>query len=160
VSYSRKDRDITQRLVKDLHEAGAEVWVDVEGIQAGNFMQAIDKALAACDWMVLVLSPNTLASEYVVEETYTALHRVKQGYMKGVIPVLAAVCQAGSIPPQWDVLQRYDATQDYTAALAGVLRAVGLPSVAPAPVIPPSSPVEILEQGFLGQPATIEQANQ
>src|SRR5215470_13266137 len=87
VSYSRHDRDITQRLVADLHKAGAEVWVDVDGIQSGNFMQAIDKALAQCDWMVLVLSPSALESQYVPEETYTALHRVKQGYMKGVIPV-------------------------------------------------------------------------
>ena len=126
VSYSRKDHDITQRLVADLHKAGAEVWVDVDGIQSGNFMQAIDKALAKCEWMVLVLSPSALASEYVPEETYTALHRVKQGYMKGVIPVLVAACQPGSIPPQWDVLQRYDATQDYAAALAGAVRAIGL----------------------------------
>jgi hypothetical protein len=66
-SYSRKDHDITQRLVSDLNTAGAEVWVDVDGIQSGNFMQAIDKALAPC--------------------------------------------APGSIPPQWDVLQRYDASQ-------------------------------------------------
>jgi hypothetical protein len=31
VSYSRHDWDITQRLVADLHQAGAEVWVDVDG---------------------------------------------------------------------------------------------------------------------------------
>jgi hypothetical protein len=138
VSYSRKDRDITQRIVSDLNKAGAEVWVDVEGITSGNFMQAIDKALEQCDWMVLILSPSAIVSEYVPEETYTALHRVKQGYMKGVIPVLVSACQPDSIPPQWDVLQRYDATQDYTTALAGVLRALkigelrDLPSIAPA----------------------------
>jgi formylglycine-generating enzyme required for sulfatase activity len=147
VSYSRKDRDITQRLVSDLHQSGAEVWVDVDGIQSGNFMQAIDKALAACDWMVLVLSPNAIASDYVPQETYTALHRVQQGYMKAVIPVLVAACRPGSIPPQWDVLQRYDATQDYSAALAGVLRAVGLsllgsaPHPAPAQSNPAPSPL-------------------
>src|SRR5215469_8340031 len=105
VSYSRKDREITQRLVSDLTKAGAEVWVDVDGIQSGNFMQAIDKALAACDWMVLVLSPNSLASDYVADETYVALHRVKQGSMKAVIPILVSECQPGSIPGTWDVLQ-------------------------------------------------------
>jgi hypothetical protein len=86
VSYSRHDRDITQRLVADLDKAGAEVWVDVDGIQSGNFMQAIDQALAACEWMVLVLSPSAVASDYVREETYTALHRVKQGYYEGSYP--------------------------------------------------------------------------
>jgi hypothetical protein len=139
VSYSRKDRDITQRLVADLQKAGAEVWVDVEGIRSGNFMQAIDKALAECDWMVLILSPSALESQYVPEETYTALHRVKQGYMKGVIPVLVAQCAPGSIPPQWDVLHRYDATQDYATALAGVVHALGLAplvSALPSPPMP------------------------
>ena len=130
VSYSRHDRDITQRLVVDLTKAGAEVWVDVDGIQSGNFMQAIDQALMKCDWMVLILSPSALESTYVSQETYSALHRVQQGYMKGVIPVVVDTCQPGSIPPQWDVLQRYDATQDYAAALAGVVRAVGLPVIA------------------------------
>jgi formylglycine-generating enzyme required for sulfatase activity len=149
VSYSRKDREITQRLVDDLHRAGAEVWVDVDGIHSGNFMQAIDKALAACDWMVLVLSPSALASDYVPEETYTALHRVKQGYMKGVVPVLVSMCQPGTIPPQWDVLQRYDATQDYNSALAGLVRAIGLSSTYEQPIIPTDSlPKRLADLGF------------
>ncbi len=130
ISYNRKDRDITQRIVSDLNKAGAEVWVDTDGIQSGNFMQAIDQALIKCNWMVLVLSPNALDSKAVVEEVYSALRRVQQGYMKAVIPILVAPCVPGSIPPQWDVLQRYDATQDYAAALAGVVRAVGLSPVA------------------------------
>jgi hypothetical protein len=144
VSHSHKDEDFTERLVADLHKAGAEVWVDVNGIQSGNFMQAIDKALAACDWMVLVLSPNAIASDYVSQETYTALHRVQQGYMKAVIPVLVAPCAPDSIPPQWDVLQRYDATQNYPAALAGVLRAVGL---APASSMPAQIPASAHTSG-------------
>jgi formylglycine-generating enzyme required for sulfatase activity len=154
VSYSRKDQDITQRLASDLHKAGAEVWVDVDGIQSGNFMQAIDQALMKCDWMVLVLSPSALESNYVSQETYTALHRVQQGYMRAVIPILVAQCSPGSIPPQWDVLQRYDATQDYDSARDGVLKALGL---APLRTIPPAWSVEDL--GSLRQEATIEQAN-
>lgn len=133
VSHSHKDEDFTQRLVDDLHEAGAEVWVDVAGITHGNFMQRIDEALEHCDWLVLVLTPNALASQYVKDEVYAALHRVKQGYMRDVIPMLAAPCAPGTIPAQWDLLHRYDATQDYAAALAGVLRAVGLPPLAPTP---------------------------
>jgi|GEM_PF-2779811 len=95
----------------------------------GNFLQRVDEALQHCQWMVLVLTPNALASPYVRDEVFTALHRVNQGYMYGVIPVLAEACAPGSIPAQWDALHRYDATRDYSAALAGVLRAVGAPQV-------------------------------
>jgi formylglycine-generating enzyme required for sulfatase activity len=61
--------------------------------------------------------------------------------MKAVIPMLVAQCAPGTIPPQWDVLQRYDATQDYDAALGGVLRALGLSlpvQPAPAQAAPPT----------------------
>lgn len=126
VSHSHKDDAFTQRLVDDLTAAGASVWVDKQGIRHGNFMQEIDKALASCDWMVLVLTPNAIASPYVKDEVYTALHRVKQGYMRAVIPILATACVPSSIPPQWDVLHRYDGTRDYDSAVAGIIRAIGL----------------------------------
>jgi formylglycine-generating enzyme required for sulfatase activity len=142
VSHSHKDDEFTRRLVSDLHAAGAEVWVDVAGISHGNFMQRIDEALQGCNWMVLVLTPNAIASQYVKDEVYTALHRVNQGYMRAVIPMLAAACTPGSIPPQWDVLQRYDATHNYTAALAGMLNALGLAqqiTVPPVAQRPPAA---------------------
>lgn len=138
VSHSHKDEDVTQRLVTDLHRAGADVWVDVAGITHGNFVQRIDEALQTCEWMVLVLTPNAVSSHYVKDEVYTALHRVTQGYMRDVIPVLATNCAPGTIPPQWDVLHRYDATHGYDQALAGVLRAVGL--AAPVPSTPAAPP--------------------
>lgn len=126
VSYSHKDDAFTQKLVSDLSAAGAEVWVDVEGITHGNFMQGIDKALARCEWMVLVLTPNAIESEYVCEEVYTGLNLVKKHHMHDVIPILATSCAPGTIPPQWDVRHRYDATQDYNAGLTGLLKALGL----------------------------------
>jgi tetratricopeptide (TPR) repeat protein len=132
VSYNRADAEFTQRLVDELHRAGAQVWVDVAGVQHGNFMERINEALEHCQWMVLVLSPSAIASTYVRDEVFTALHRVMQGYMLGVIPILAVKCEPSTIPAQWDVLQRYDATQDANAALAGVLWAVGLPTASEA----------------------------
>lgn len=126
VSHSHKDDAFTQQLVSDLHAAGAEVWVDVAGIHHGNFMQRIDEAMQRCDWLVLVLTPHAIASSYVKDEVYAALLRVKQGYMQAVIPILAAPCVPGSIPPQLDALHRYDATESYMAAVAGMLNALGL----------------------------------
>jgi toxoflavin biosynthesis protein ToxD len=158
VSHSHKDEVFTERLVADLHLAGAEVWVDVAGLTHGNFMQRIDEALAQCEWMVLVLTPNAVASQYVKDEVYAALVRVTQGYMRDVIPVLAAPCAPGTIPPQWDAQHRYDATNDYSVALAGVLHAVGLPPIVPTqaqmPVAPQSVPapasVQSVEHGIVG----------
>jgi formylglycine-generating enzyme required for sulfatase activity len=88
--------------------------------------------------MVLVLTPNAIASQFVKDEVQAALLRVSQSHMHDVIPMLAAPCMLGTIPPQWSMLRRYDATQDYPAALAGVLRAVGLP-----PILPSTKPVAL-----------------
>ena len=119
VSHGHKDDEFTQLLVDDLHRAGAVVWVDVAGITHGNFMQRTDEALTHYGWLVLLLTDNALASPYVKDEVCAALHWVKQGYMYDVVPVLSAPCTPGTIPPQWDVLQRHDAIQGYAAALAG-----------------------------------------
>jgi tetratricopeptide (TPR) repeat protein len=126
VSHSHKDDRFTKRLVTDLTRAGADVWVDKVGIDHGNFMQVIDQALSQCEWLALVLTPNAIASEHVKTEVFAALNRVHNGYMRGVIPILAAPCQPGSIPPMWDALQRYDATRRLRPALAELLPRVGL----------------------------------
>lgn len=142
VSHGHKDDEFTQLLVDDLHRAGAVVWVDVAGITHGNFMQRTDEALTHYGWLVLLLTDNALASPYVKDEVCAALHWVKQGYMYDVVPVLSAPCTPGTIPPQWDVLQRHDAIQGYAAALAGVVRAIGLSAraqPAPAQDMPPMS---------------------
>jgi hypothetical protein len=113
VSHSHKDDAFTAHLVADLRGVGAEVWVDVSSIDHGDFMQRIDEALRACEWTVVVLTPNAVTSDYVQMEVNASLHRVRQGYMQAVIPVLASACPTNSIPALWDVLHRYDATQDY-----------------------------------------------
>lgn len=126
VSHSHQDDRFTRRLVTDLTRAGADVWVDKVGINHGNFMQVIDEALGQCEWLVLVLTPNAIASEHVKAEVFAALNRVTRGYMRAVIPMLAAPCEPATIPPMWDALHRYDATRRYRTALADVLRMVGL----------------------------------
>jgi len=89
-------------------------------------MQVIDQALSECEWLVLVLTPHAIESEHVRAEVFAALNRVTNGYMRGVIPILAAPCQPGTIPPMWDALHRYDATRRPRAALAELLPMVGL----------------------------------
>ena len=132
VSYSHQDQDFAQQLVNDLRTAGATVWYDVSGVGYGDFIDRIDDALRQCEWLVLVLTPAAIASQYVKMEVNGALHRVQQGYMRAVIPVLGAPCAPDSIPALWDVLHRYDATHNYPAAIAGICQAVGLSTAAVA----------------------------
>lgn len=151
VSHSHRDDVFTMRLVEDLRRAGVEVWVDMTGMDPGVFMQRISQALDTHEWMVLVLTPAAIASQYVQTEVFTALHRVQQGTMRAVVPILAAPCTPGTIPALWDALHRFDATRCYTDALAGVLKAIGLPTHRDGwlwPIPPNRFPRRLANLGF------------
>jgi toxoflavin biosynthesis protein ToxD len=149
VSHRQQDDEFTQRLVGGLHRVGAEVWVGQAGILDGNVMPRSEEALAHCEWMVLVLTPAAIASPEVQDEVSTALRLVQQGTLHAVIPVLAAPCAPGTIPPEWEVGHRYDATQDYLAAMTGILSAIGLSPTAPP--VPPTDrfPPRLTQLGFV-----------
>lgn len=129
ISYSHEDMLFAQRFVTDLRNAGATVWFDISGVGSGDFIRHINEGLRTSDWLVCILSPSAISSTYVQLEVDAALHRLQQGYMRSVIPVLAAPCPPNSIPPLWDALHRFDATRHYEIALLGVLRTLGLRSL-------------------------------
>ncbi len=129
VSHSHKDDALTTRLVADLRAAGVVVWVDVADMQHGDFMQRINEALTQCEWLVLVQTPNSLASPAVRTEVGAALNLVWQQRMRDVIPFIAAPCDPRDVPPMWSTLHHYDATIDgYEAAVAKLARALGIAS--------------------------------
>jgi TIR domain len=63
LSYSFQDRAFAERLVNDLKAAGAEVWWTVTGVSEGDFLDRINDALQHCQWLVLVLTSNAIASK-------------------------------------------------------------------------------------------------
>jgi hypothetical protein len=69
ISYSRKDEVFALSLEDSLSSVGADYWIDKAHIRAGeNWRNAIDKALKLCDVMLLVISPDSVASRHVQEE--------------------------------------------------------------------------------------------
>ncbi len=142
VSHHHSDEEdrFTARLVTDLERAGADVWVDTKGITSGNFIRKMNEGLAGRHWLLLVMSPAALRSEWVQEEVDAALHQVKGKHMLGVIPIVMLPCDEALIPPVWATLHRYDATKRYESARDGLLRAMGLPQLAPEQSQPPNTP--------------------
>jgi hypothetical protein len=129
--HSPKEDAATARLVADLQAAGADVWVDYQGVESGSFVQKINEGLTGRQWLVLVMTKAALGSQWVQNEVNAALHQVALGRMHGVIPIMMTRCDDAVIPPLWAQLHRYDASKDYEPARDGLLRALGLP-VPPA----------------------------
>ncbi len=130
--HSLEEDAFTTRLVADLEAAGADVWVDSRAITSNNFVQKISEGLEGRQWLVLVMTPASVASKWVKDEVNTALHEVNAGRMLGVIPIVMAATRNEEIPVLWGPLQRYDATRAYEPARDGLLRALGLSTRVPS----------------------------
>ena len=68
-SYSRRDTEVVDTIVSKMSEAGISVWIDREAIKAGNQWRVqIVQAIDTCQAFVLMLSPNSAASDNVRKE--------------------------------------------------------------------------------------------
>ncbi|MCI0710661.1 MAG: TIR domain-containing protein [Chloroflexi bacterium] len=69
ISYSRKDEAFARQLVADMQAAGLDVWFDRTSIQPGeNWDKAIEEGLVAAVAVVIILSPDSMASDNVRNE--------------------------------------------------------------------------------------------
>jgi hypothetical protein len=68
-SYSRRDTETVDSIVAKMSQAGMSVWIDREAIKAGNTWRVqIVQAIDTCNAFVLMLSPNSAASDNVRKE--------------------------------------------------------------------------------------------
>jgi len=68
-SYSRRDTETVDTIVEKMSQAGISVWIDREAIKAGNTWRVqIVQAIDTCPAFVLMLSPNSVASDNVRKE--------------------------------------------------------------------------------------------
>lgn len=68
LSHSVKDKSLADRLAEDLRAAGAEVWYDSDEINVGDsILEKIEQG-AKSDFMVLILSPESVISWMVKQE--------------------------------------------------------------------------------------------
>ena len=131
VSYSRADTDFVLRLCQDLRAAGASIWLDQLDIHPGEeWDQAIERGLSECGRMLVVLSPQSVSSQNVLDEIGYALSK-----KKSIIPVLYRDCE---VPYRLNRLEYVDFRTTYDERLKDLLSAIGdakeKPKTIPVPV--------------------------
>ena len=113
-SYSRLDAEFALKLAKDLRNAGASVWIDQLDISPGDHWDiTIQKAVGTSSSLLVVLSPNSVESENVMDEVSFAIEEKKL-----VIPVLYRRCD---IPLRLRRVQYIDVQTDYEGGLQRIL---------------------------------------
>jgi formylglycine-generating enzyme required for sulfatase activity len=88
ISYSRRDLAFVEQLAADLKAAGLDVWYDLSGLQGGSrWSREIEKAIRDSQYVLVVLSPDSVASKWVEEEFLYASELNKK-----IIPLLYKQC--------------------------------------------------------------------
>ncbi len=143
ISYSSADRGFVEQLARDLRENGVEPWFDAWEILPGDSLtRKIGEAILSNEMFVVVLSPQSVASEWVQQELAVALDREFKERQVTVIPVLYQLCP---IPPFLRDKRYADFTQDYRVGLRDLLAGVlGRPSTPLATSVPASAPEHVI----------------
>ena len=91
ISHSSQDRELVEReIVALLQSHGIETWYSKDSIQtAAQWQRSIEVGLESCDWFLLVMTPRSLDSDWVLAEVTWWMEERKGNF----IPVLADDCE-------------------------------------------------------------------
>jgi hypothetical protein len=88
ISHSSRDQEFCERLHNDLQAAGVRCWFAPEDLKIGTrFRDEIESAIGLHDKLLLVLSGNSVNSEWVQTEVESALEREQRQRVQVLFPV-------------------------------------------------------------------------
>ena len=88
ISYSTKDQDFADRLYTDLQAEGVQCWFATHHMQSGKKVhEQIDKAIRTHERLLLILSPESMKSEWVKTEISKARKREIREQRRILFPV-------------------------------------------------------------------------
>ena len=96
ISYSTKDQDFAERLYNDLQGFGVRCWFAPHEIRGGKKLSdQIDDAIRRYDKLLLILSSNSMTSEWVKTEIAKAKTRT-EAWPENAIPCASGAVQCAS----------------------------------------------------------------
>ncbi|MDN5204504.1 restriction endonuclease [Fulvivirgaceae bacterium BMA10] len=88
VSYSHLDGEFAEKITSRLRESGIKVWFAPEEMKAGvKIHEQIKKAIKQFDKLLLILSPNSMKSEWVKSEIRNARKRELEEGVQVLFPI-------------------------------------------------------------------------
>jgi hypothetical protein len=88
ISYSTKDQEFAERLYADLQARGVRCWFSPHDVKSGQKIhEQIDEAIRLHDKLLLILSPNSMESEWVKTEIAKARKRYTREGKRMLFPM-------------------------------------------------------------------------
>ena len=138
ISYSRKDMSFVRKLAGDLEKAGYDVWWDLTDLRGGDdWVRVIPAAIESSQHFIIVLSPNSVESEWVRKEYTQAL-----SLRRKIIPIML---EATGVPFALNTINYINFTSgdNYIDNFNSLLTALGYAGEPPV-VTPPADPFSFL----------------
>lgn len=122
ISYSHEDRDFVDRLVIELVNAKASVWLDRWELRVGDsVLDRIQQEIERAEAIIVVLTPASVDSNWCRRELNAATMRELDEAQVLVLPILAENCK---IPAFLREKHYADFREDFDSGLAQVLKGV------------------------------------
>lgn len=94
ISHSSKDKKFVRKLKNCLHENSINTWFDEDQLDLGDsLISKLELALDESSHLVIVLSPNSVESEWVKYELKKAINNSKTGLLSKIIPIKYRDCK-------------------------------------------------------------------
>ncbi len=131
LSHSSKDQAFVGRLAAALGRHGLKVFYSKKSIRgAQQWHDEIGRALARCDWFLLVLSPAAVGSEWVKRELVCALQSKR--YRKHIAPLLLKPCKIDKLSWTLSGFQSIDLQLGIEVGVRELLRLWGIDYRSPS----------------------------
>jgi hypothetical protein len=132
LSHSSKDRAFVLRLTKVLDRHKVNYWYSAAHIVgAKQWHDEIGRALAQCNWFLVVLTPNAVRSQWVKRELLYALNENR--YHEKIIPLLRKPCNHSRLSWTLGEFEFAEFVSDFEQGCKDLLRIWGI-NFKPEPV--------------------------
>jgi hypothetical protein len=124
LSHSSVDKPFVEKLAKDLGKIGINIWYDKWEIKVGDSITwKIENGIRENEFFCIVLSPESMNSEWVMSELGAAWSKQMTTKKIGVLPILYRDCNI----PSFLVDRKYaDFRKDYDKGLEELLNVFGI----------------------------------
>ena len=115
LSHTKADKSFVLRLAGDLEKLGFRIWLNEWELRVGDsLVGSIEKGIDESTWMIVVLSPDAVASRWLLKELRAGLVRETE---KGTVFVLPALYRDTNLPAFLRDKFYADFTQSYENGL-------------------------------------------
>ena len=124
LSYSSKDKEFAEKLAQDLKKYHLPMFFDQWEIKVGDsIVEKINSALGKMTDLMIVLSNNSINSNWVKKELSSGLMKKLKDNSVDILPVLKEKCE---IPPIIIDYKYANFTEDYETGFLDLIDALGL----------------------------------